>query len=144
MQRSRLLLLILTLVVVFACALGYARTKRTTQLAQQRDAHYHAALRSYSEILRPGLSRKDVEAYLRSKRAPFRQMCCMGSSQTWVYDDLTKIGAEPAPWYCSEHKVYIWFAFAPAAPVPSQGGPYSNDSDTLTEVRIFHGLEGCL
>jgi hypothetical protein len=70
-------------------------------------------------------------------------MCCMPPSVPGQpFDVLTQIGTEPHPWNCSEHKVYIGFAFDPkglrlADPVP-------DDSDILTNIRIFHWLENCL
>jgi hypothetical protein len=139
MSRSRLLILTLMAVVVIACA----RVNNTNR-ATQREAEYQIARRSYSDVLKPGMSRKDVEDYLHNKGAAFRQMCCMGPNGMGVYDDLTKIGTERAPWNCSEHNVYIGFAFNPKVPVPTKGGPDANDSDILKEVRIFRWLEGCL
>jgi len=57
-----------------------------------------------------------------------------------TYDDLVKIGQEKAPWFCSEHNVYIAFEFNPK----SEGeAPETNASDSLKRVSIFHELEGC-
>ena len=74
---------------------------------QERESHYKAALLSYSRDLNPGMKRKEVEDYLHAKNAPFRQMCCVDVKKfsKSVYDDLTKIGAENAPWFCSEKNV---------------------------------------
>lgn len=67
-------------------------------------------------------------------------MCCMGSSHN-AYDTLVKIGDERAPWYCSEHGVYVGFGFVAHG---SHKFPEAHDSDTLTSVRIFKWLTGCL
>lgn len=124
--------------VVSAC---YALEKRAQK---QREAGYQSALRSYSEVLKPGMTRKDVEGYFRSKNIEFRQMCCVdrNSFSKGVYDDLVKIGQEGAPWFCREKNVYIAFQFT---------GHERHDmtlqvdtSDTLKDITIFRWLEVCL
>ena len=97
----------LILFAVIAAAASWVWAKRAEKLAQQRELFYQATLRSYSDALRSGLTRKDVESYLRANNKPFRQMCCMGRSGKNAYDDLTKIGKESPPWNCSAHNVYI-------------------------------------
>ena len=124
-----------------ASVVGYAGAKRAARLAAQRDAFYQTTLRSYSEALRLGMTRKDVEAYLRGKSKPFQQMCCMERSAKNAYDDLTKIGEESHPWFCSAHNVYIGFEFVSAE---SHRFPEAHESDTLTKVMVYHWLEGCL
>jgi hypothetical protein len=73
-------------------------------------------------------------------------MCCVANyrgqpvAASDTYDDLVKIGQEKAPWFCSEHNVYIAFEFNPK----SEGeAPETNASDSLKRVSIFHELEGC-
>ncbi len=90
------------------------------------------------------MTRKEVEDYLRTRNAPFRHMCCVDTKQflKWVYDDLTKIGQEDAPWFCSEKNVYIAFQFAGNS--PHNGGPSAEPTDMLTAVTIYPWLEGCL
>jgi hypothetical protein len=96
-----------------------------------------------TEALRLGVTRKEVEAYLSSNGRTFWRMCCMPPVEGgWAWDNLTKIGAEPPPWYCSEHNVYIGFAFISRG--PRLADPSANDTDTLTGIRIFHRPEGCL
>ena len=114
---------------------------------QKRAILYQNALHSYSERFRAGVRRKEVEDYLRAQNTPFRQMCCVQDNKKWILDDLTRIGHEPAPWYCSENNIYIAFQFRgpegyPAGPI--QSGPKAEDSDTLTRVTLFPWLEGCL
>ncbi len=131
----------LILFAVIAAAASWVWAKRAEKLAQQRELFYQATLRSYSDALRSGLTRKDVESYLRANNKPFRQMCCMGRSGKNAYDDLTKIGEESPPWNCSAHNVYIGLEFVSAGTHPF---PEAHESDTLTKVRIFHWFEGCL
>ncbi len=106
---------------------------------QKREATYRSKLQSYSEALKPGMPRKVVEEYLRTKGAAFRQLCCI--EETSVFADLVEIGKEKHPWYCEEHNVYIAFQFAAVEP---QKGFEAHDSDTLKKISIFHKLDGCL
>ena len=72
-------------------------------------------------------------------------MCCVDTSHDYskiVYDDLTKIGQEDAPWFCSENAVYIAFQFT--RPTRTAGEADAEDSDRLRAVTIHHWLEGCL
>jgi hypothetical protein len=131
----------LILFAVIAAAASWLWATRAERLAQQREVFYQATLRSYSEALRSGLTRKDVESYLRANNKQFVQMCCMERSGKNAYDDLTKIGEESHPWYCSAHNVYIGLEFVSAGKHPF---PEAHESDTLTKVRIFHWFEGCL
>jgi hypothetical protein len=138
MRRWRLLFLALFLIVLGAGVFRYARARAQ----KRREVTYQSLLRSYSQTFTPGMTRKDVEASLRRDGKTLQQMCCMDSSRrSSAYDDLTKIGDESAPWFCSQHNVYIGFEFNA---VESHEGPKAIDSDRLTTVRIFHWLEGCL
>jgi hypothetical protein len=141
MSRLRALILVLLVVVLGAGALRLIWVKRSAMQAQQRELAYQLALQSYSEALKPGITRKDVEDYLRGKNKAFSQSCCMEQARSNAWDDLTKIGEERSPWYCSKHNVYIGFAFVGTKP---HFVPEAHDSDTLTAVRIFHAMEGCL
>ena len=98
------------------------------------------ALRSYSQILKPGMKRKEVEDYLSAKNTPFRQMCCVDQKHLnrTVYDDLVKIGKEDAPWFCGENNVYIAFQFdGPKRSI----GPTADASDTLSAITMYRWLE---
>lgn len=107
---------------------------------QKREAAYQSALQSYTEALKPGMARKDVEDYLRTKGASFHQACC--ALERSAFADLVKIGPEKHPWYCSEHNVYIAFQFTAVA--TPDVVVRINDSDVLKQITIFHQLEGCL
>ncbi len=140
-KRLRLLLAGIVIVAVVPAICGRAWTKGEERLAQHRDILYQATLHSYTDALKPGLTRKDVESYLRANNKVFSQMCCMERSDKNAYDDLTPIGKEGHPWFCSAHNVYIGFEFVSAG---THRFPEAHDSDTLTNVRVFHWLEGCL
>ena len=107
---------------------------------QTRQAYYESVLRSYTEKFNPGAARTQVETYLRDNGKQIVHMCCMNATHN-AYDSLTKIGEERAPWYCSEHRIYIGFEFS------TQGAhefPEAHDSDVLTSIRIYPWLTGCL
>ena len=124
--------------VAFASASGACA--ESAQLVQRREAGYQVQLAAYTAALKPGTTRTEVEAYLRTNGKEFHQTCCMGKWKN-AYDDLTKIGQERHPWYCSAHTVYIGFEFVSGG---SHEFPEAHDSDTLKGIQIYHRLEGCL
>jgi hypothetical protein len=135
MRVSWSILLLMVNVVLASGACG-----ASAQHARQREAGYQAQLGAFSAVFKPGMTRKDVEDQLRKSGRDFHRMCCMGDHKN-AFDDLTKIGEESHPWYCSAHSVYIGFEFV-------SGGKHefaeAHDSDTLKGVQIFHWFEGCL
>jgi len=142
MRKSRLLstLGLIAAAAAIVCAGWYLFEKRSQK---KREALYAATLRSYSGSLQAGMKRKEVEDYLRAKNIPFMRMCCVGDkTNRGVLDDLTRIGHERAPWYCSENNIYIAFQFEGSE--RHTVGPTDEDSDTLTKVTLFPWLEGCL
>jgi hypothetical protein len=56
-----------------------------------------------------------IPAYTRAQRTPdakdipFQHICCIDERRP--YADISKIGKESAPWYCSERNVYVEFQF---------------------------------
>jgi hypothetical protein len=112
---------------------------RKTDARKKREAVYESTLQAYSQDLNPGLTRKEVEEYLRAKGTGFKQMCCV--LERSAFADLVKVGREDAPWFCSENYVYIAFEFAATEPHDSL---ISYASDELKKVRVFRQLGGCL
>src|SRR6266550_5809012 len=104
MKCGRLLMLVLSVVVLSLIGIG-VRHEWKEQAREKREVGYQSALRSYAQILKPGMARKQLEDYLRTKNTPFSQMCCIDTNQlrSGVWYDLTKVGEEDAPWYCSRH-----------------------------------------
>jgi hypothetical protein len=129
------------LTVVFFAATGAAACIHSAEQARRREAAYQAKLASFSKALKSGTTRKDVEGYLRENGYEFRRMCCMNHSGKNAWDDLTQIGKEPHPWYCSEHSVHIGFEFVSDG---SHQFPEAHDSDTLKGIQIYHSFDGCL
>jgi hypothetical protein len=127
----RAVVLLLTVVAVCNAAGPDAQKKR--------EAAYQATLESYSDVLKPGMTRKYVEDYLRSKSITWQQLCCIGEGSAFA--DLMKIGTEKHPRYCSENDAYVAFQFVATEP---HSLPVAHDSDTLKSITIFHKLEVCL
>jgi hypothetical protein len=147
MRKTIQRLLILVVATIIVAAIGFEiQAKRKEQARKKREATYVLRLRSFTQDLTPGMTRKQVEDYLKSKNVEFRQMCCvepeeLATRSTW--DDLTKIGEEPAPWFCSENNVYVAFQFTDHK---QSDALYKEDDDldTLRAVSIYRWLEGCL
>jgi Na+-transporting NADH:ubiquinone oxidoreductase subunit NqrC len=134
--------LVAVLVVVFG--LRYVIEERAQR---RREVDYQKTLRSYSELLKTGMTRKQVEEYFSAKKVVFRQLCCVSVKEFSrgvydnTYDDLVKIGEEDVPWFCSENNVYIAFQFLG----PQKDSlPGAEATDTLKDVTIYHKLDGCL
>jgi hypothetical protein len=115
------------------------------QLRKRREIVYQTTLWSYQQALKPGISRKEVEDYLRERKQTFTQTCCVDpkESRKRSWDDLVKIGAEDAPWFCSESAVYVAFQFADSS-LPRKDIWSADDLDSLKSVAIYRRLEGCL
>jgi hypothetical protein len=107
---------------------------------QKREAMYQKTLQSYSEVLKPGMTRKNVEDYLKGKSVKYEKMCCLDEKTAYV--DVVRIGEEKHPWYCSAHTVYIAFQFADE---PHEGERTSDrGTDKLKSITVYHSLDGCL
>jgi hypothetical protein len=118
----------------------------TEREQRRREVEYQKALRSYSQVLKTGMTRKRVEDYLSARNLSFRQMCCVSVKEFSrgvydnAYDDLVKIAQEDVPWVCSENNVYIAFQF-----LGSEQNSFAraDASDKLKDLTIYHWLEGC-
>src|SRR5947209_18878249 len=80
MKHWRLLTVVLVAVALSVIGVRHVREKRSQQkhvlekrAQQKREVAYKAALRSYSEVLRPGVTRNEVESYLRAENV--RLLC---------------------------------------------------------------------
>jgi hypothetical protein len=98
-----------------------------------------------SQVLKPGMTRKEVEGYFHAKNIDFGHACCvdlMGLSKKHSWDDLVEIGKETAPWFCRENNASVAFEFIDQG---QHGTDWdSNDADTLKAVSIYHRVDGCL
>lgn len=107
---------------------------------EDREVGYLAALERYSTDLKPGVTRREVESYLRAKGVAFGQRCCWGADRN-ALDDFVKIGEEFPPWYCSRREVLIVFDFDGAE---RRALFAALDGDVLKAVRIQQFLATCL
>ena len=134
-----LFLCVVALAVVVSIGVRYWFKK---QAQNSREAAYRLQLLSYTQDLKTGMTRKEVEDYLRANKIEVRQMCCVADElytrHSW--DDLVKIGEEEVPWFCRGNNVYVAFRFADYDKSERQ----DNDLDVLKSVAIYHELEGCL
>lgn len=140
--------LIVSLATVAVGLIGLGMRYELKQREQaRRQADYQKALTGYTQALKPGMTRRQVEQYIERKGAHFSQTCCVDPREavkrhTW--DDLVKIGQEEHPWFCSEHDVYIAFQFVDYEQGQTGFGMKDNDLDKLRAITIYHTLEGCL
>ena len=75
-----------------------------------RERQYSKAVDRYAAVLKPRVSRGDVERYLKSNGIEFSQEC--SGCSTLI--DLVQVGMEERGWLCSQQNVYAAFRFAPA------------------------------
>jgi hypothetical protein len=127
--------LIVAAIFVFA-----ARNESGKRTQQSREAAYQQALHSFSDNLKPGTMRRDVEDYLNAKGSRFSHSCCEGQ-HTGAFDDVIKIGQEPAPWFCSSQNIYIAFQFTLGERVKT---PQIQGSDKLNGITISRRAAHCL
>jgi hypothetical protein len=113
------------------------------EAAQKRRAiSYQSALLTYSQRVRPGMTRKEVEEQPRIKGARFTQRCC--TEDRSAFSDLVRVGEEAVPWYCSEWPVYVAFEFVAAEPNQLQSPLKPAASDVLRRIELVGNGEGCL
>jgi hypothetical protein len=137
-RRTRTLLLAAVGIMVGATA----TSSWTRHAASVREASYQAALDTYKGALERGMTRAEVEAYLKRNRTEVHPKCCLIRDEG-AWEDFIEIGQEPPPWYCSAHQVYIALAFRRTdGQKPSQ--PEAHETDVLTDITMLHLNEKCL
>jgi hypothetical protein len=132
------------IVAALVAAAGIAASIRATSVTRtpvDRRPAYQASLETFARVLKPGMTRGEVRAYLQRQGRPTVQMCCMRPRHSKAFDVLTKIGEESPPWYCSAHNVYVGFEFDA---VSERQDVEADERDVLREVRLYDWLEGCL
>ncbi len=137
-----LVLFVAAVIIVFGVRYSFQK-----QAQRRREVEYQKALRSYSEVLKTGMTRNEVEGYFSLKNVQFSQTCCISVKEFTrgvydnAYDDLVKIGKEDIPWFCSENNVYVAFQFLGSE---KNAPPQAEASDRLKDVSLYHRLDGCL
>ncbi|HMG84824.1 MAG TPA: hypothetical protein VK574_03735 [Terracidiphilus sp.] len=116
--------------IVIVLALGNIHSfMRAKQKEQQRQATYRAKVDVYRSILKPGISREKVEAYLRQTGAQYQRSCC----EAGVFSDRARIGHEAPGWVCRNWDVYVEFKFAGVDGNQAVAAP----GDTLKQIDLF-------
>jgi hypothetical protein len=137
-----------TAAAVIVITVWFVQHMRDRREQAERDSGYQIVLTGYAVVLKPGMTRDQVERYLQTNGKRFNQMCCVANFKgehvnldRAGYDDLLKIAGERVPFICAENNIYIAFEFNPK----SQGElSDTNGSDILKRVSVFHHLEGCM
>ena len=124
--------------VIAASALA-VRSGIQARASRKREIGYESEFRTYSEALHPGITRKELEEYLRSKNTDFTwAFTAYGGRRVSQYADLVKIGEETTSWYCGKASVYLAFEFSGLEKFKQ------NDSDVLERIELFRPDTGCL
>ena len=129
-MRSGLVLQIIAAVVISALAIagGVWYTAR-----QRREEQYAAELNKYSEAVHAGMSRKEVENYLRSRSIAFTWDCGTQCA------DLVQIGKEST--LCGDEPVYVAFKYASMDALDIF---YHRDSGVLEKIQVYKPARGCI
>ena len=114
--------------IVIVLALGNIQSfMRAKQKEQQRQASYRAKVDTYRSFLKPGITRQQVEAYLRQTGAPYQRTCC----ESGIFSDRTRVGHEAPGWVCRNWDVYVEFKFA------GKNESAAAPEDTLQQIDLF-------
>ena len=108
-RRTKVVVAILGAVIMILAAVAAGRWWKE-QAREARQLAYQSALSACARDLKPGLTRKSVEAYFHTSRIGFEKICCLGQH---YQADLVKIGEEDTPWYCGPEYLDLVFEFAP-------------------------------
>jgi hypothetical protein len=133
---------VLGAVALIGASCFFAHTKIEASRKRQLVGVTQAALAQYSHQLRLGLTRKEVENYLRANDTTFRTSCCWSGRHTFA--TVVKVGDDKPDWYCSELPVYLMFEYK-AGNKPDLANPNKvNPKDVLDEIHLQTVGEGCL
>jgi hypothetical protein len=132
MDHKKLRLLSLFLVSVSLGALGGCVARRA-----------RAAVATYSQDLKPGMTRKEVEDYFRANKISFRHRCCGGGSNEHSLDDFIEIGTQHIPVPCGDSTSYVVFIYDAQTWHPPAGLPQADDRDTLRSITTISEVDDC-
>jgi hypothetical protein len=136
MRRWRRITVVLAVLIAIPVAFVFRARQKSVRQVEIREAAYQSVLRSFTSVLTPGMTRRDVQTHLTQSGKSFHHSSS-GGRASFI---LVKIGEEEHPWYCSANNVYLRFGFKRADPARLS----STDADTLAGVDIDKQLEGCL
>jgi hypothetical protein len=135
MKRTGVLLVIVAWLAGTFLIVQHIRENRAEP---RRRLEYQAKLRQFSDALKPGMTRREVDAYLRSKNDTFRYWCCLGGMG--AADELVNLRKETEPLHCRQHIVDIALVFESAEPSSTMD---ARDSDKLASVRLWDRFQSC-
>lgn len=132
-MKRRLLSLVLVGVSVGALS-GCGVARRT-----------NAAVLSYGQVLKPGMTRKDVEDYFRANNVQFFRGCCAVASHGGTLDDYIEIGTQHVhfPLPCGETRYQVAFIFNEQKQHPPARLQRVDDLDTLQSIINYHWVDDC-
>lgn len=120
--------LVVVIVIAVINVVSFVRRK-------QEESRFRTTVTTYRSVLKPGINRDKVEDYLRRHGMPFERSCC----EPGVFSDRSKLGQEPARWFCRNQNVYLEFNFdSDAAPADVARG-----SDVLKKIDLYEN-DSCL
>jgi hypothetical protein len=102
-----------------------------------------AAVRSYNQVLKPGMTRKDVEDYFRANNVRFGRGCCAVASKGLSWDDYVDIGTQHVPLPCGETRYQVAFIFNEQTQHPPARYRPADDLDTLRSIINYHWVDDC-
>jgi hypothetical protein len=97
-----------------------------------------AALLSYDQALKPGMTRRDVEDYLRANKVSFGRMY---SSHGYPLDDFVDIGMAHYPLPCGDESYYVVFVFSNQSEHVPETNSHADDLDTLQSITTSHDID---
>jgi len=102
----------------------------------RREAAYERELAAYSNSIKLGTNRDDVEDYLRARGLKFEPVCCTKKGNDYFPIDDVRLGRGKGRWFCEPETVYLQFEFTPADPFPR------GSSGTLRGIGLSHSPGG--
>jgi hypothetical protein len=151
--RRGLILLIVAAVLISATVSVRARRSRIRDPARRnREIGYAVALSFYSKALHPGVTREEVETYLRAANTQFGWVyTAFGGRRESQSADIVKIGEEKtSAWFCGAGYVHVAFEFSPVDNMRTTSTYHlpgqlirGEDTDVLQRIEIFR-VQDCL
>jgi hypothetical protein len=102
----------------------------------RRNAQYRKVLKTYSDVLKPGMKRSEVETYFIMSRYVSFSHGSMGPNRA-AYDDLVEVAHEKEGWVCQEQVVYVVFEFAAIEP---QRELAADPEDRLVGTSLYRSV----
>jgi hypothetical protein len=125
-----------TLLLVIALAFGSYLCVRVAHRLH-REITYSRSLKAYSEVLKPGMSRAEVESFLKAKE-PHGQIARIGGLGGDMMADLIQIAEEEPRWPCMRRNIHVAFEFASTEPHDELS--FAQDSDRLIRISLFRSV----